>query len=31
MKIIYNHGQNIFRLLDVLANAPLTTGETKRD
>ena len=31
MEMIYNHGYNIFRLLDILANFPLTTIETKRD
>ena len=32
MEMIYNHGYNIFRLLDILANFPLTTiVETKRD
>ena len=31
MEMIYNHGYNIFRLLDILANFPLITIETKRD
>ena len=30
MEMIYNHGYNIFRLLDILANF-LTIIETKRD
>ena len=31
MEMIYNHGYNIFRLLDILANFLPTTIETKRD
>ena len=31
MKMIYNQGHNILRLLDMIANSPLTTSETKRD
>ena len=31
MEMVYNHGHNILRLLDILANSPLTTSETKCD
>ena len=31
MEMIYNYVHNILRLLDILANSPLTTIKTKRD
>ena len=31
MEMIYNHGHNILRLWNILANSPLTTIEAKRD
>ena len=31
MEMIYNHGHNILRFLDILANSPFPASETKRD